>query len=86
LVALLTSNFINATIALLVYDYFLTLGSEIERFWRGTFFSGLNWASFLFFANRYLGLVGYIPLALELSKQTDKDLTVRKSFEFNTHF
>jgi hypothetical protein len=86
LAAFLTSNFIDATIALLVYDYFLTLDSEIERFWKGRFYQGLNWASFLFFANRYLALLGYTPLALELSKQTDKDLPVRNSFEFNPHF
>jgi hypothetical protein len=86
LVGFLMSNFIDAIIALLIYDYFLTLGSEIERFWKGRFYRGLNWASFLFFANRYLTLLGYTPLALEISKQTDKGLPVRKSFEFNTHF
>jgi hypothetical protein len=86
MVALLTSNFIDATIALLVYDYFLTLGSEIERFWKGGFDRGLNWASFLFFANRYLALLGYIPVTLELFNQIDIDPTVSELFALITHF
>ncbi|KAF7761903.1 hypothetical protein Agabi119p4_9895 [Agaricus bisporus var. burnettii] len=53
-----------ASLALLVYDYFLTLGFEIERFWIGRF-GRFHYGSLLFFANRYLSLLGYIPVALE---------------------
>jgi len=44
--------------ALLYYDYFLTLPKEIERFWHPGPYS---WASIVFFANRYIALVGHVP-------------------------
>jgi hypothetical protein len=67
----------RATIlALLDYDYFLTLGSEIEGFWKRRFYYRLTWSSFLFFANRYLAPLGYIPIALELFNQTEINPTV----------
>lgn len=60
----LTWRILEPIIALLVYDYFLTLGFEIERFWIGRF-GRFHYGSLLFFANRYLSLLGYIPVALE---------------------
>ena len=36
---------------------------EIERFWIIRKFS---WATFLFFANRYLAVVGYLPVVMEV--------------------
>ena len=36
---------------------------EIERFWIIRKFS---WATFLFFANRYLAVVGYFPVVMEV--------------------
>ncbi|KAJ3841571.1 hypothetical protein F5878DRAFT_6877, partial [Lentinula raphanica] len=46
---------------ILVYDYLLTLDIEIERFWKR---DTRRIASVLFFINRYLSLVGNIPLVL----------------------
>jgi hypothetical protein len=69
-----------------VYDYFLTLSSEIERFWKRRCYCGLNWASFLFFANRYLPLLGYIPVTLELFDQIDVDPTVSEPFFISNSF
>jgi hypothetical protein len=70
----LTSHLIRqilgfAVSVLLVYDYSLTFGYEIERFWEKRLYHRPSWSSFLFFANRYLALLGYIPIALELSGQ-----------------
>ena len=48
--------------AVLVYEYFLTLLLEVERFWSA---KRLSWSMFLFFLNRYLTLVGHIPLTVE---------------------
>jgi hypothetical protein len=69
-----------------MYDYFLTLGSEIERFWKRRLYCQLSFSSFLFLANRYLALFGSIPTALELFKQTDIDPMVSKCFAFNAIF
>ena len=35
------------------YDYFITLGREVELFWMGP----VSGATYLYFANRYLTLV-----------------------------
>jgi hypothetical protein len=43
---------------LLYYDYLLTLSDEVDRFWhRGPH----SWASIIFFANRYIALLGHLP-------------------------
>ncbi|KAH7924939.1 hypothetical protein BV22DRAFT_1129445 [Leucogyrophana mollusca] len=44
---------------ILFYDYLLTFGAEVERFWKRPSFS---WAFFLFFVNRYLNILGHIPV------------------------
>ncbi|KAJ4478436.1 hypothetical protein J3R30DRAFT_2899744 [Lentinula aciculospora] len=46
---------------ILVYDYLLTLDLEIERFWKRDV---KRLASILYFVNRYLTLLGNIPLVL----------------------
>jgi hypothetical protein len=69
-----------------MYDYFLTLGSEIERLWKRRFYRRLSFGSFLFFANRYLAILGYVPITLELFNQVDPEPTVSHSFTFNRHF
>lgn len=43
---------------LLYYDYFLTLPWEIDRFWHP---GPHSWASIVFFANRYMALLGHVP-------------------------
>lgn len=59
------SHLINLqTLAILYYDYFMTLPMEIERFW---FIRKSSWATFLFFANRYLAVLGYLPVILQIT-------------------
>ena len=47
---------------MLYYDYSLTLSTEIEHFWKR---ARISLVSVLFVVNRYLGLLGSIPVALE---------------------
>ncbi|RPD60805.1 hypothetical protein L227DRAFT_610899 [Lentinus tigrinus ALCF2SS1-6] len=50
--------------ALLYYDYALTFGAEVERFWR--FRMGRpSWGGIGFFLNRYLSVLGHIPVIWE---------------------
>lgn len=54
------NNYVEvASFAILYYDYFLTIGVEIERFWKRTPWS---LAAILFYLNRYVVLLGYIPI------------------------
>lgn len=48
--------------AILLFDFFLTLSAEIQRFW---WRRGMTLNSILFFCNRYLTLIGESPGALE---------------------
>ncbi|KAI0744770.1 hypothetical protein C8Q76DRAFT_701077 [Earliella scabrosa] len=48
--------------AILYYDYFLTLGAEIERFWKRP---KLTLAAFGYYLNRFLSLLGHIPVIYE---------------------
>ncbi|KAL7278595.1 hypothetical protein ACG7TL_007596 [Trametes sanguinea] len=48
-------------LAILYYDFVLTIPQEIERFWSRK----LSWPSFLFFLNRYLSVIGHIPVIIE---------------------
>ncbi|KAH8998024.1 hypothetical protein EDB92DRAFT_1317851 [Lactarius akahatsu] len=43
---------------ILYYDYFLTLSKEVGRFWHP---GPHAWASIIFFANRYIALLGHVP-------------------------
>ena len=47
---------------MLYYDYSLTLSTEVEHFWKR---ARISLVSVLFVVNRYLGLLGSIPVALE---------------------
>ncbi|EIN09104.1 hypothetical protein PUNSTDRAFT_143707 [Punctularia strigosozonata HHB-11173 SS5] len=47
--------------AVLYYDYFLTIGTEIQRYWRRR----LTWPSAFFFINRYLSVFGQLALVIE---------------------
>ncbi|TFK49497.1 hypothetical protein OE88DRAFT_1663120 [Heliocybe sulcata] len=53
---------VDSSLSILYYDYALTFRIEIDRFWIPRF----TWASFLFYLNRYLGIFGHIPVALQL--------------------
>ena len=48
--------------AILVYDYCLTFIAEVERFW---VVRRLSWSLGFFYLNRYLTLLGYIPIILQ---------------------
>ena len=48
--------------AILLYDYCLTFIAEVERCW---VVRRLNWSLGFFYLNRYLTLLGYIPIILE---------------------
>lgn len=51
---------LNAT-AILYYDYVLTFGWEVSRFWGRR----LTWATFFFYLNRYFTLFAHIPVVME---------------------
>ncbi|KAI0264628.1 hypothetical protein BC834DRAFT_970581 [Gloeopeniophorella convolvens] len=44
---------------ILYYDYFLTLSDEVDRFWCS---GPRTWGSAIFLANRYLAVLGHLPL------------------------
>jgi len=57
--------------SILYYDYLLTVTSEVERYWiplaggsspRHVF----TWTTFLFLFTRYLGILGHIPVGMEM--------------------
>ncbi|KAI0328545.1 hypothetical protein GY45DRAFT_1254664 [Cubamyces sp. BRFM 1775] len=48
--------------AILYYDYSLALGTEVDRFWR---VGRWTFANVLFVLNRYLALLGTIPVIFE---------------------
>ncbi|KAI1790894.1 hypothetical protein LXA43DRAFT_890138, partial [Ganoderma leucocontextum] len=49
-------------VALLFYDFILTLPHEAERFWTGR----RSWASVFFFLNRYTAILFHIPVIYEI--------------------
>ena len=51
----------NSGPAVLYFDYSLTFGDEVERFWMRKF----SPAAFGFFLNRYLSVLGHIPVMYE---------------------
>ncbi|KIM57187.1 hypothetical protein SCLCIDRAFT_184498 [Scleroderma citrinum Foug A] len=51
--------FTAVVFTLVLYDYTLTIGQEIELFWKR---SRRSWTFFLFIANRYITLFGRVPL------------------------
>lgn len=59
---LATQYYFLASIVVLYYDYFLTFEMEVQRFWTQR---TLSWASFFFYVNRYLSLLGHVIVATE---------------------
>jgi hypothetical protein len=53
-------------LVILYYEYALTFSMEVERFWAQRF----SWASFFFYLNRYLSLLGHIPVTMEYFLQS----------------
>ncbi|CAK5272344.1 unnamed protein product [Mycena citricolor] len=63
-----SSYYLNAiSFTILFYDYFLTLPAEVARYWTLLTRGQRRWngASILFFANRYLTLLGNIPVVIQ---------------------
>ncbi|OSD03712.1 hypothetical protein PYCCODRAFT_1434104 [Trametes coccinea BRFM310] len=60
-------------LAILYYDFVLTIPQEIERFWSRK----LSWPSFLFFLNRYLSVIGHIPVIIEFFGVIPESVSVR---------
>ncbi|KAJ8462342.1 hypothetical protein ONZ51_g10958 [Trametes cubensis] len=58
----LTDILVVASAAILYYDYSLTLGAEVDRFWR---VGRCSFVNILFVLNRYLALLGAIPVCFE---------------------
>lgn len=50
--------------AIIYYDYILTLGDEIRFFWGRKTSS----VALLYFANRYISMIGHIPVILQTSR------------------
>lgn len=50
------------TTAILYFDYLVTLPDEIRRIW----FSRFTGATVLFLLNRYVPIIGYIPILLSM--------------------
>ncbi|KDQ60376.1 hypothetical protein JAAARDRAFT_32772 [Jaapia argillacea MUCL 33604] len=67
----LNVNYYFSLVAFVVlyYDFILTFPSEIERFWSG----GFSWAALLFFINRYLSMLGHVPVILQTFWQTNNE-------------
>lgn len=63
-----------------MYDYYLTFAEEVERFWMGP----LNWASGLFYLNRYVVLVGHIPIMVEFFWKTAASSKMQVSTQSTT--
>lgn len=61
--------------ALLYYDYALTLGRECSLFWSSNSFK--RWGSILFFLNRYCGVIGHVPIFVEIFIRPDSALCHR---------
>ncbi|KAH9031735.1 hypothetical protein EDB84DRAFT_166388 [Lactarius hengduanensis] len=55
-------------VAILYYDYALTLSREVEYFWPNPHRTG--WVSSIFFLNRYFVIFGYIPIVISLIPNT----------------
>ncbi|OCH89159.1 hypothetical protein OBBRIDRAFT_826707 [Obba rivulosa] len=65
-------------LTVLYWDYCITLPLEIEAFWKKDF---ITLASILFFLNRYVSLLGHIPISLEFFA----DLAETRCHELQTY-
>ena len=52
---------LSSGIAILYYDFAITFGQEVERFWS----RGFSAVAFGFFLNRYLSILSHIPIMYE---------------------
>ncbi|KAJ7260187.1 hypothetical protein C8J57DRAFT_1514893 [Mycena rebaudengoi] len=69
-------HLLNPALGLLFYDYLLTLGWEITRYWGSPF----TFPAALFYLNRYLTLLGNIPTVIQyvwMTPASPSKITVR---------
>lgn len=57
--------------ALLGYDYALTFSMEVERFWSS---HQISTTTTLYFVNRYVGLIGYLPILYQFLGTPGEDV------------
>jgi len=62
---------LDPRVVLLVYDYTLTFSMEVERFWLS---HQASTTTILYFVNRYVGLVGYLPILYQFLSVTTGDV------------
>ncbi|KAJ3785816.1 hypothetical protein GGU10DRAFT_434288 [Lentinula aff. detonsa] len=55
----LTTSVSIISFTLLYYDYFLTLGEEVNLFWS---YRSLTWVTIMFYVTRYFSILGSIPV------------------------
>ncbi|TCD60507.1 hypothetical protein EIP91_009953 [Steccherinum ochraceum] len=60
----LNNYLLTSAVVVLYWDYLLTLPDEIKLYWQGKQ-KILSWAPVFFFVNRYLALLGHIPVMIE---------------------
>ncbi|PIL26040.1 hypothetical protein GSI_11794 [Ganoderma sinense ZZ0214-1] len=60
----------TATFTILYFDYVITFGTEVERFWATRFSS----PSSVFYLNRYLSLFGHIPIVYQFYEAHDQSV------------
>lgn len=72
---------VNLTVVL-YYDYFLTLGAEVQYFWGRKF----SLSTFLFFTPRYLILIGGIPMALKYFGHWTVHVSKQDACQSHSHF
>lgn len=63
-------------LAILYYDYSLTLGAEVDRFWR---VGRCSFVNILFVLNRYLALLGAIPVCFEFFGDLPREVSPIRS-------
>ncbi|KAH9916254.1 uncharacterized protein BXZ73DRAFT_105884 [Epithele typhae] len=66
---------------ILYYDYFLTLGPEVDRYWKG----GFSLVSCGYFLNRYLSLFGHVPVMIEFYMLHDEVMSVHLCTRFQVY-
>ena len=68
-------------VTVLYYDFALTLGDEIARYWTRP----VTLPTVLFFANRYIALPAYLPILAHVVLDISPRVASRHCFHSHTH-
>lgn len=69
----LTHHYVaSIALTILYYDYLLTLGREWRLLWKRN--NLRRWGSIFFFLNRYCGIIGHVPVFVEIFVSQDSAL------------